>query len=406
MKHTFTAIKQKIAHKKDEFLHDDSYEGCQERFLVHFEAAKKFQTQLSDYVRSVTVLATACGTFGTEIAAYYTSVSQGPTKVGTLAQKVLSEMETTTSSNLNEDFTSKIMNEWNEYVGLLNTLNKKIPERKQCLTNFDYYKIKVRDLQAAQDAKQTAGKEVPEKDKEALTRNQEKLSAAERAYNEINAELLKVFQLVCDDSANALNQLMLEVVETLNQIFGGLASSVGKLSAITQNPGEYECGRKEPAYYRLKETYGATQPETVGGGMFRIASKFKRSTSVATPRGSVGDDSPAPTPHMNEPPPSAVALHSHHAEPQQAHHHDDLAAEEPAIHVQQVQEAVAVDDKELRAGRRVRGLYSFEGSNEDELTFQVGEEMTLVELFEDGWWTVVNDRGGRGIVPYNYVEVI
>eukprot|EP00300_Choanocystis_sp_HF-7_P014939 c18884_g1_i4.p1 GENE.c18884_g1_i4~~c18884_g1_i4.p1 ORF type:complete len:487 (-),score=111.86 c18884_g1_i4:95-1555(-) len=384
MKHTLTAIKQKIAHKKDEYLHDNSYETCQEKFLVHYEAAKRFQSQLSDYVRSLSGLATACGIFGTEITTFYGTVTgtQGIPRAGTTVTKVLGQMEANTTSVLNEAFTAKLMGEWNEYVGILHALNKKIPERKQCLANFDYYKIKVADLQGAQDAKQTAGKEVTDKDRELLSRNHDKLSAAERAYNEINAELVRAFQLICDDSANTLNQLLLGLVDSLNAVFGSLAANAAELRVIVQNPNEFDCQRRDPAYYRLRELYAAQQPEQPAGTISRLASKFKRSASVAaTPRVSV-DETPAQT-HahaINEPPPSHASFHR----------------QSPQFDA----------DPELKAGKRVRGLYAFDGTNDDELSFQVGEEMTLVELFEEGWWTVENNKGARGIVPYNYVEVI
>ena len=65
---------------------------------------------------------------------------------------------------------------------------------------------------------------------------------------------------------------------------------------------------------------------------------------------------------------------------------DDAAADAPA------------------AGARARALYSFEASEDDELSFEAGDVL-MVEPSEQAWWTgAIGDA--RGSFPSNYVEII
>jgi hypothetical protein len=57
----------------------------------------------------------------------------------------------------------------------------------------------------------------------------------------------------------------------------------------------------------------------------------------------------------------------------------------------------------MSAGPRARALYAFQASSEAELSFQVGDILTIVSQ-DGGWWTA-ELNGRRGFVPSNYVEL-
>jgi len=56
------------------------------------------------------------------------------------------------------------------------------------------------------------------------------------------------------------------------------------------------------------------------------------------------------------------------------------------------------------SGPRARGLYAFAGSSDAELSFNVGDVMTIISQ-DGGWWTA-ELNGRRGFIPSNYVQMI
>lgn len=54
---------------------------------------------------------------------------------------------------------------------------------------------------------------------------------------------------------------------------------------------------------------------------------------------------------------------------------------------------------------RARALYEFQASDETELGFAVGDELTVITQDPSGWWQAEMD-GKRGMIPGNYVEIL
>lgn len=56
-----------------------------------------------------------------------------------------------------------------------------------------------------------------------------------------------------------------------------------------------------------------------------------------------------------------------------------------------------------------KAIYDFQGESADELTFHIGDLITVIEPVDEGWWMGEVDLGGskrRGIFPVNYTEDI
>lgn len=57
--------------------------------------------------------------------------------------------------------------------------------------------------------------------------------------------------------------------------------------------------------------------------------------------------------------------------------------------------------------QRVRAKYAFEGSGDtDDLPFIKNEILTIISRDEDEWWTAKNQKGQKGLIPVNYVELV
>ncbi|KAI9261227.1 hypothetical protein EDC94DRAFT_519637 [Helicostylum pulchrum] len=53
-----------------------------------------------------------------------------------------------------------------------------------------------------------------------------------------------------------------------------------------------------------------------------------------------------------------------------------------------------------------KAVYEFGGDNIDELSFQVGDVITVIEEVDEGWWLGESIDGRRGIFPVNYTELV
>ncbi|KAG2195948.1 hypothetical protein INT47_007084 [Mucor saturninus] len=53
-----------------------------------------------------------------------------------------------------------------------------------------------------------------------------------------------------------------------------------------------------------------------------------------------------------------------------------------------------------------KAVYEFGGDNADELSFRVGDVITVLEEVDEGWWLGESADGRRGIFPVNYTELI
>eukprot|EP01088_Endostelium_zonatum_P007015 TRINITY_DN19168_c0_g1_i1.p1 TRINITY_DN19168_c0_g1~~TRINITY_DN19168_c0_g1_i1.p1 ORF type:complete len:242 (+),score=58.31 TRINITY_DN19168_c0_g1_i1:80-805(+) len=62
------------------------------------------------------------------------------------------------------------------------------------------------------------------------------------------------------------------------------------------------------------------------------------------------------------------------------------------------------DNPEVVTNLKGKAVFDYEGVDEDELTFSRGDEITIFEQCEDGWWTG-ELKGKFGVFPYNYVTI-
>ncbi|XP_066931469.1 nephrocystin-1-like isoform X3 [Clytia hemisphaerica] len=54
----------------------------------------------------------------------------------------------------------------------------------------------------------------------------------------------------------------------------------------------------------------------------------------------------------------------------------------------------------------VRGLTNYNAQQEGDLTFKVGDQIEILEVSDDGWWTGRDCHGNEGLVPSTLVEIV
>jgi len=55
-------------------------------------------------------------------------------------------------------------------------------------------------------------------------------------------------------------------------------------------------------------------------------------------------------------------------------------------------------------GVRAKGLYPFQGQSQDELSFNPGDELMVID--QSGEWWTAEMHGKRGLIPANYIQLI
>ena len=59
----------------------------------------------------------------------------------------------------------------------------------------------------------------------------------------------------------------------------------------------------------------------------------------------------------------------------------------------------------MKFGRAIRRRFDYEGEDDDELSFQEGDTIIVVDDSHEEWWRgTVGGKGKEGLFPMNYVE--
>jgi len=55
-------------------------------------------------------------------------------------------------------------------------------------------------------------------------------------------------------------------------------------------------------------------------------------------------------------------------------------------------------------GEVVTAAWAYEAQEENELSFDAGEQITVTAKIDEGWWTGTNSKGESGMFPANYIQ--
>eukprot|EP00301_Raphidiophrys_heterophryoidea_P012981 c20311_g1_i1.p1 GENE.c20311_g1_i1~~c20311_g1_i1.p1 ORF type:complete len:387 (+),score=127.59 c20311_g1_i1:62-1162(+) len=366
MNHTLKILVHKMVTKKEEVTHDEQYERSEQRFIQHFNASLQLLSSLDAYVIALNKMGMMSKDFGDVLSSYYQTGDVTQPRGIEAFNTAVSAVEKTTRSLTSKELRDQVLVEWSEYCGFLQTLFNKVAERKQLLQDFDYYKKKVRDL-----------KEKPSRDETSLPRNESKLHTAETAYDTINQELIDVFNSVSIDAHSAFNNLLQKVLASTATIHSENGRVTANLHDIVASPESFGVDLKDPKYKPLKVHYGISPVDPA---------KLKHILPPRDPHNIPGSTTAAAT--------SASSFSS-----------ASFGQSGGAVPATTTAIVVNTDDNNSSGRKRVRGVFDFEASNDDELSFRVGDILLVVDESEEGWWMVEKD-GKKGMIPFNYVEVL
>ncbi|XP_069811146.1 nephrocystin-1 isoform X2 [Dendropsophus ebraccatus] len=83
---------------------------------------------------------------------------------------------------------------------------------------------------------------------------------------------------------------------------------------------------------------------------------------------------------------------------------DDEEEEEEEGEEEEEEEEEEVDDLDVTAKHFIT-LGDFQAQQKEDLTFQKGEVLQIIDKKPDGWWMAQNSKGSQGLVPKTYLQV-
>lgn len=87
----------------------------------------------------------------------------------------------------------------------------------------------------------------------------------------------------------------------------------------------------------------------------------------------------------------------------------DKSSEKGSISLSSSMSSITLAKKEYGNSsilKRVKAIFSFQATQEDELAMQQGELLDVLDMVDDGWWVAKNEKGSVGMIPSNYVEIL
>eukprot|EP00299_Pterocystis_sp_00344_P013149 c6410_g1_i2.p1 GENE.c6410_g1_i2~~c6410_g1_i2.p1 ORF type:complete len:356 (+),score=77.16 c6410_g1_i2:85-1068(+) len=313
-------------------------------------------TQFNQHVRATTHLLTALRTAleavrkcGAQTKAFSTSLSTFYSQpVAMLPPAYANEAITILDSiqppidEMVSTCESQTLKELHSYIEVLTQLQKSIRRRNFAQRELAYYTNKV-----------TSMKRSPPKDPNRLPRNEAKMEQATERFKAINFDVTTRLSNAISQRAETLQSPLMTLMHALSFGAQSIHDSAGKWNVVLKMDGFGVM--TDPAAFQDLATGLDTRTFTKLGSE-RSSMDSAQFVATATPMG--GEEATGPSPSET----SAV---------------------------------------------RVIGAFPFQAEEADELSFEQGEELIVIDqVTDDAWWLVENKAGQRGMVPFNYVELV
>jgi len=256
MNHAMKLLKYKLG-SKAEFQDDPAFLEAETRFNAHMDESFAINDALIRYMDAIQMMGDAHGILGSRLASYYRSSSpSNPAPIAAVLEKGMVDVDQNIKSKENE--ANMILQQWAQYCGLLKSIKDRIADRKQAFENFEYYKMKVRDLRERQHVEPAT-----------MSRNEAKLSAAESIYEGTNSEMMEAFNCLTMNSASSMNPHLRALASYVEATFSKTSDLAVLLINAAKSPEEFGIADCNAVYKPIMEKYGS-QP--LGNGQQRRTS--------------------------------------------------------------------------------------------------------------------------------------
>ncbi|XP_060524124.1 myc box-dependent-interacting protein 1 isoform X2 [Cylas formicarius] len=371
---------------------DEIFDEHLQNFTRQQNAANRLQKEFNNYIRCIRAAQVASKSLLEAIGEIYESQWTGHD---------LMYVQTQSVDMLWQDFSHKLADQvllpLNTYQSQFPEMRKKIDKRGRKLVDYDSQRHSFQALQS----------NMKKRDDVKIAKGREQLEEAKRTYEMLNSELHDELPALYDSRVLFLVtnlQSLFNAEHTFHseaaKVFGELDSIVDKLATDSQR-GSYSI-KKTNGSASLPRPVSVTKnsPELIIGNStpMRPVSddittpvkpqiKLDVSSNDASPQINDATPSPPNTPGANEPAPPAKALANGNTTP----------------------DGASTENLPPGVLYRVKATYKYTREDVDELSFEVGEIISVIEYDdpdeqEEGWLMGIKDNGEKGMFPANFTR--
>ncbi|XP_023024254.2 amphiphysin isoform X1 [Leptinotarsa decemlineata] len=409
---------------------DEIFDEHLQNFTRQQNAANRLQKEFNNYIRCIRACQAASKTLLEAIGEIYESQWTGHDLVYVQTQSV---------DMLWQDFSHKLADQvllpLNTYQGQFPEMRKKIDKRGRKLVDYDSQRHSFQALQT----------NMKKKDEAKIAKGREQLEEAKRTYEILNSELHDELPALYDSrvlflvtNLQSLFNAELTFHTETSKVFGELEAIVDKLATDSQR-GSYSIKKTNGASLPRPTSFPKDSPELIINNTSPInsspraeepaSSPIKKESSPTKP-----DYSPPVTPNKSDEnlavqlPTDPITLPSSpkpelngtttpdgkkSPSPEPA-----ATADKPATNnadnkkVEELYDIpVGASTENLPPGvlYRVKSTYKYTREDVDELSFDVGEIISVIEYDdpeeqEEGWLMGMKENGDKGMFPANFTR--
>ncbi|XP_011555510.3 myc box-dependent-interacting protein 1 isoform X2 [Plutella xylostella] len=362
---------------------DDIFEEHLQNFNRQHQQATRLQKEFNNYIRCVRAVQTASKTLMEAITEVYESGWSGHDLLYVQAQNM--EM-------LWQDFSHKLGDQvlipLNTYTNQFPETRKKIEKRGRKLVDYDSQRHSFQNLQA------NAAKR---RDDVKVTKGREQLEEAKRTYEVLNSELHDELPALFD-SRVLFYVNNLQTLFSAEQLFHSESSKVfAELEAITDKlAGDCQRG----SYKKISNNISpVSSPKTNTLGSVN-------GNSVASPNNTIQRSPIPPEKHSKQ------ERENNNGEAKEKKETQDKTENEGKDEVYDIPNGATLQGLPPGVLYRVRATYRYTREDSDELSFDVGDTIRVVEYDdpeeqEEGWLMGIKEgTNEKGMFPANFTRPI
>ncbi|XP_028130979.1 amphiphysin isoform X1 [Diabrotica virgifera virgifera] len=415
---------------------DEIFDEHLQNFTRQQNAANRLQKEFSNYIRCIRACQAASKTLLDAIGEIYESQWTGHDLLYVQTQSV---------DMLWQDFSHKLADQvllpLNTYQGQFPEMRKKIDKRGRKLVDYDSQRHSFQALQT----------NMKKRDEVKIAKGREQLEEAKRTYEMLNSELHDELPALYDSRILFLVTNLQSLFNAENTFHIESAKVMGELEAIVDKLAT----DSQRGSYSVKKTNGASLPRPTSLPKTKDiiinntspvnSNRAEEPAESPTKKSSPKLDSTPTTPTKHEETPTEQVTPTHEQppplpatsaptpkpevngtttpdgnrspspKPQPAATNDNSATNNNNANNKKVEELydipVGASTDNLPPGvlYRVKATYKYNREDVDELSFDVGEVICVIEYDdpeeqEEGWLMGVKDNGEKGMFPANFTR--